>query len=63
MSVTSATELPRLDQPIEKEVLRNEISTWSERIGVDPKKVHIRPMKRKWGSCSTAGRVSLRLPF
>ena len=30
---------------------------WARRIGVEPKEVHIRPMSRKWGSCSTAGRL------
>jgi len=26
---------------------------------VRPRELHIRPMTRKWGSCSTSGRVSL----
>ncbi len=28
------------------------------RFGIEPAKVHIRPMTRKWGSCSTAGQFS-----
>lgn len=31
---------------------------WAKRIRVEPKEVHIWPMKRKWGSCSTSGRVT-----
>jgi len=31
---------------------------WAERIGVEPKEVHFRKMKRKWGSCSTKGRLT-----
>lgn len=26
---------------------------------MEPKEVHIRPMRRKWGSCSSAGRLTL----
>lgn len=31
---------------------------WAERIGVQPRSVTVRPMARKWGSCSTAGRLT-----
>jgi len=27
-------------------------------IGVEPKQIHIRPMKRKWASCSSQGRLT-----
>lgn len=27
-------------------------------MGVTPKQIHVREMKRKWGSCSTSGRVT-----
>jgi predicted metal-dependent hydrolase len=48
-------------RPIAKAAFRAEISAWAERMKVRPKEVHIRPMTRKWGSCSTAGRVSFSL--
>lgn len=38
--------------------LQGRIHRWIKKIGVQPKEVHIRPMKCKWASCSTAGRVS-----
>ncbi len=41
-----------------RDVLRAEIEAWARRIGVRPREVHVRPMTRKWGSCSTNGRVS-----
>jgi predicted metal-dependent hydrolase len=47
--------------PISKEVLKAEIAAWSQKMKVQPKEVHVRPMTRKWGSCSTAGRVSFSL--
>lgn len=47
-----------LEEVVSKDIFRSEVKSWCQRIGVDPKEVHIRPMTRKWGSCSTAGRVS-----
>jgi hypothetical protein len=48
-----------LEEAIPRELLRSEILAWAKRIGVEPKEIRIRPMTRKWGSCSTAGRVTL----
>jgi hypothetical protein len=39
--------------------LRAMVDEWAGRIGVQPKRVQIREMYRKWGSCSTAGSVML----
>lgn len=41
------------------DALRNRVRTWSIRLEVRPKSVRIRRMTRKWGSCSTAGNVTL----
>ncbi len=35
------------------------VSTWSERIGVQIKRVQIRTMRNKWASCSTNGTLTL----
>src|SRR5213593_4279899 len=42
-----------------KDILRAEVRAWAKRIGVEPREIRIRPMTRKWGSCSTAGRLTL----
>jgi predicted metal-dependent hydrolase len=47
-----------LENIISKDLFKSEVNSWSRRIRVEPKEIHIRPMKRKWGSCSTNGRVS-----
>jgi predicted metal-dependent hydrolase len=47
-----------LEHAVPKDVFRAEVAAWAKRIGVEPKEVHIRPMNRKWGSCSTNGRVT-----
>lgn len=44
--------------PISKEVFKAEVGAWATIMKVEPKEVHVRPMSRKWGSCSTSGRVS-----
>ncbi len=44
---------------VSRDILRAEVEAWAKRIGVTPREVHIRPMARKWGSCSTTGRVTL----
>jgi len=48
-----------LESAVGPDVLRAEVWAWAARIGMQPKEVHIRPMKRKWGSCSSNGRLTL----
>ena len=43
---------------VTKDVFKLEVESWAKQIGVEPKEVHIRLMKRKWGSCSTTGRLT-----
>ncbi len=43
---------------VTKEEFKADVAAWARRIRVQPAEVHIRPMTRKWGSCSTLGRVS-----
>ena len=47
-----------LEEVVSRDLFKAEVQAWAQRIGVEPKQVHIRPMTRKWGSCSTAGRVT-----
>ena len=39
--------------------LRHRAGEWARRLNVRPRIVRIRPMTRKWGSCSTLGVVTL----
>ena len=41
------------------EALRQRITYWSERLRVPAPRVRVRDMTRKWGSCSTAGTITL----
>ena len=41
------------------EALRRRVEHWSERLHVPVPRVRVRDMTRKWGSCSTAGTITL----
>ncbi len=43
---------------VSKKKFRDEVAFWSAKINVCPKRITVRDMTRKWGSCSTEGRVS-----
>ncbi len=40
------------------DLFKAEVEAWARRIGVEPKEVHVRPMTRKWASCSSRGRLT-----
>ncbi|MHB1434664.1 MAG: M48 metallopeptidase family protein [Thermoplasmata archaeon] len=37
---------------------RAEVDEWARRLKVNPSAVHLRPMTKKWASCSSGGLVS-----
>jgi len=43
---------------ITAEEFKQDVLTWAQHIGVEPKEIHIRRMSRKYGSCSTKGRLT-----
>src|SRR5262249_34087122 len=47
-----------LDEPVPVDVFKAEVWHWAERIGVTPSEIHLRPMSRKWASCSSRGRLT-----
>lgn len=51
----------RLEDAVPRDVFHAEIAAWARRIGVEPQTIHLRPMRRKWGSCSTTGRVTFNV--
>ncbi len=57
MRASAASAQP--SPPMTKAELKAEVAAWAKRIGVQPRELHIRQMRRKWGSCSTEGRVTL----
>ena len=49
---------PPLEASITEEIFKSEVRAWANQIGVEPKAVTLRPMKRKWASCSSRGNLS-----
>lgn len=57
MSHRTAPSEP-LTEPITVGAFKAEVMAWAEKIRVQPAEVHVRPMKRKWASCSSRGRLT-----
>ena len=47
-----------LEDSVPEEIFKSEVLAWAERIGVEPNSITLRPMKRKWASCSSKGNLS-----
>ena len=47
-----------LEEKVPLRVFRAEVCAWGKRIGVEPREIRIRPLKRKWASCSSNGRLT-----
>jgi predicted metal-dependent hydrolase len=43
----------------QESALKGQVKRWAVKIGVEPKRVQVQRMTRKWASCSTAGRICL----
>jgi len=43
---------------ISRENFKQEVITLGTLVGVTPKEIHFRKMKRKWASCSSKGRLT-----
>lgn len=47
-----------LEDLVPADLFKAEVRRWAGRIGVEPREIHLKPMKRKWASCSTRGRLT-----
>lgn len=52
---------PALHDAVARDILLAEVRVWARRIGVEDRlrEIHVRPMKRKWASMSSRGRLTL----
>src|SRR4051794_27969923 len=49
---------PALEDAVPGDLFKAEVRSWAQRIGVEPAVISIRPMTRKWASCSSKGRLT-----
>src|SRR5258708_3920003 len=47
-----------LENAVPRAVMRAEVAAWAQRMGVVYSEVHFRPIRRKWASCSSRGRLT-----
>jgi len=47
-----------LEEAIPVDLFKAEVQAWARRLEVTPREIHLRPMKRKWASCSSRGRLT-----
>lgn len=52
------SRLSDLEERVAVDLFKAEVRRWANQIGVKPKEIHVRPMKRKWASASSAGRLT-----
>lgn len=58
MRVSPPKDLQPPAQPLTRAEFQAEVEAWARRLGVRPKVIQVRRMRRKWGSCSACGRVT-----
>jgi predicted metal-dependent hydrolase len=47
-----------LEDAVPADIFKAEVEAWARRIDIQPKEIQLRPMKRKWASCSAKGRLT-----
>lgn len=47
-----------LEETVPVDIFKAEVLAWAKRFKVKPAEIHLRPMKRKWASCSSKGRLT-----
>jgi hypothetical protein len=47
-----------LEHAVPRDIFLAEVRAWADRLDVQPREIHVRLMRRKWGSCSSNGRVT-----
>ena len=52
---------PNASNDLRRAHLRQRVAHWSVRMEIRPRRVCIREMTRKWGSCSTSGIITLAI--
>ena len=63
MRAAPPKDLKPLTLPLTRAPFQAEVDAWAEKMRVRPEVIQVRPMKRKWGSCSMSGLVTFGASF
>jgi hypothetical protein len=58
MKKSTTSDWIPLEEAVPVDLFRSEVQVWAQRLNVTPREIHLRPMKRKWASCSSRGRLT-----
>jgi len=58
MKKTTTSDWMPLEESVPVDLFKAEVQAWAQRLEVTPHEIHLRPMKRKWASCSSRGRLT-----
>ena len=55
MKKSATPEWVPLEEAVPIDLFKAEVQAWAQRLEVTPREIRLRPMKRKWASCSSQG--------
>ncbi len=58
MKKAPVTTWQPLEDAVPADLFKAEVTAWARRLEVEPRDIRIQPMKRKWASCSSRGRLT-----
>ncbi|WP_322794104.1 M48 family metallopeptidase [Bellilinea sp.] len=58
MKKAESSEWIALEEALPVDLFITEVQAWARRLEVTPREIRLRPMKRKWASCSSRGRLT-----
>jgi hypothetical protein len=58
MKKVATSDWMPLEEAVPLDLFKTEIQTWVRHLEVIPREIRLRPMKRKWASCSSRGRLT-----
>ena len=58
MKKSTTPDWEPLEEAVPLDLFKAEIQAWAQRLEVTPREIRLRPMTRKWASCSSRGRLT-----
>ena len=55
MKKSTTPDWEPLEEAVPFDLFKAEVQAWAQRLEVTPREIRLRPMKRKWASCSSQG--------